>query len=117
MLYDYHTLKYMADIDKDCSLKKVQLNIQNAICIASRKSWTWKKRIDTTISHMVESGEIDYLFKKWFGKGSCVPKNTFYAIDILKLDNLFVILGVSVPIALFILLIELIWKKVHRIWR
>ena len=117
MLYDYHTLKYITDVDKDCSLKTVQLHTSTVICVTSRKSWTWKRRIDTTISHMVESGEVDHLHTKWFGKGSCTAKNNFYSLDIVQLKDLFIILGISAVISTFILLIEVIWSYISCIAR
>ena len=64
------------------------------------------------VSNIIESGEVDHLNAKWFGKGSCTGKNTFYAIDIMKLEGLFVILSVSVLIATVVVAIEVIWSHV-----
>ena len=106
----------MTDIDKDCSLKTVATHKGNSIGIAALKSSTWKRRIDAAISFMVESGKVDYLIRKWFGKGSCKQSNTFYAIDILKLKSLFVILSISTLVASFILVIEIVCKKIALKW-
>ena len=102
----------MSDNDKDCSLKTIRLHKDSGVSIASLRGWTWKRRVDTAVSHMMQSGEVDYVLQKWIGKGSCKSSKTFYAIDILKLKNLFVILSISVLIASFILVIEVLWKKV-----
>ena len=116
ILYEYHTLKYFTDIDKDCTLKTVLLQKDTGVAISALKSWTWKRRIDAAISYMVESGEADYLIKRWFGQESCKSSNAFYAIDILKLKELFVILSISILIASFILVIEIAWKKIALKW-
>ena len=116
LLYEYHTLKYMSDIDKDCSLKTIRLHKDSGIGISSLKTWTWKGRVDAAVSQMMRSGEVDYVSKKWIGKGSCKSSNAFYAIDILKLKELFVILSISILIASFILVIEIAWKKIALKW-
>ena len=66
---------------------------------------------------MVESGEVDHLTTEWFGTGSCTAKNNFYAIDIVQLKDLFIILGSSVLISSFILLVEVIWSNIFCIAR
>ena len=104
-------LKYFRDIDKDCSMKAVQLEITLGIGLTSRKSWTWNSKLDTAVISMVESGEADSLINKWFNQKSCKAKKNFYAIDVLKLKDLFTVLGVSACVSLFILFIEVIWKK------
>ena len=109
-IYDYRTLTYIASNDKDCSLKTVKLSKIISYTIASRKSWTWKRRVDTAVSHIIDSGEVDHLNTEWFGKGSCKGKNTFYSIDIVKLLGLFVILSVSVLTAAVVMAIEFIWS-------
>ena len=105
-------LKYFRDIDKDCSMKVVQLEVTLGISITSRKSWTWNRRLDTAVINMVESGEADFLINKWFNQKSCKAKNKFHAIDVQKLKDLFTILSVSAFISLFVLVIEIIWKQV-----
>ena len=116
LLFEYHTLRYMTDIDKDCSLKTVATHKDNSIGVAALKSSTWKRRIEAAISYMVESGKADHLIRKWFGNGSCKSSNTFHAIDILKLKNLFVILCISILIASSTLVIEIAWKKCALKW-
>ena len=69
--------------------------------------------MDTTVMHMVESGEADYLIKKWFPQHECKAKKTFYSLDILRLKDLFIILVVSILVATFLLFIEIIWHKLQ----
>ena len=94
----------------------MRLQKDTSIGIVALKSWTWKRRVNAALSFMVESGEVDYFIKRWFGKESCKSSNTFYAIDILKLKHLFVILTISIFIASFILVIEIAWKKIALQW-
>ena len=106
----------MSDIDKDCSLKTIRLHKDSGIGISSLRAWTWKGRVDAAVSQMMRSGEVEYVIKKWIGKGSCKSNSAFYAIDILKLKDLFVILSISILIASFILVIEIAWKKTALKW-
>ena len=57
LLDDYHLLKYFRDIDKDCSMKVIQLEVTLGVGITSRKSWTRNRRLDTAVIAMVESGK------------------------------------------------------------
>ena len=89
------------------------LQIDTGIGIAVAKSTTWKRRVDAAVSYMIESGEVDYFIKRWFGQESCKSSNAFYAIDILKLKDLLVVLSISIVVASFVLVIELAWERLH----
>ena len=104
-------LKYFEDIDKDCSITVIRLEVTLGVGITSRKSWTWNRRLDTAVIAMVESGEADFFMNKWFYQKSCKAENKFHAIDVQKFNDLFTILGLSAFISLFVLIFEIIWKQ------
>ena len=95
----------------------VRLEIALGIGFATRKSWTWKRRVDRASIDLIASGEADYAINKWFGQESCKAKNTFHAIDIVKLKYLFLIVAASILIVSVILVIEMYWSRILHIVR
>ena len=88
------TLRYHASIDHSCSLKVMELKDRDLVVgIVARKNWSWRRRINTAINHVVASGNADYIYAKWFGKVPCKRTNIFLSLDIMKLKHLFVLLA------------------------
>ena len=113
LLYDIHSLHYMTTTDKDCSLKAVRVNIDSGIGIASFKSSTWKRRFDTAVMSIVHSGEADYKRSKWFDPPGCITKTKFYSLSLNRLKDLFIILGATILIGFFLLLLEISWVRLR----
>ncbi|XP_065052226.1 glutamate receptor ionotropic, NMDA 2B-like [Rhopilema esculentum] len=91
---DGPTLRYYASIDHSCSLRVMDLTERDrAIGIVARKNWSWRRRINTAINHIVSSGNADYIYAKWLGKLPCKRTNTFFSLDIMRLKHLFVLLA------------------------
>ena len=106
------TLTYYASIDHSCSLRVMDLKERDrAIGIVARKNWQWRRRINTAINHIVESGNADYIYAKWLGKVPCKRTNTFFSLDIMRLKHLFVLLAGSTTGCIFISLILRIASK------
>lgn len=106
-------MKYEATLDKDCLLKVISVQKDSAVGVASHKSWTWKRRMDTAVTNIVQSGEADRLRSKWFSKDSCEAKSIVYAIDIIRFKDLFIILSFSMLLCLLLLLLEIVWNKLR----
>ncbi|XP_065051644.1 probable glutamate receptor [Rhopilema esculentum] len=108
------TLRYYASIDHSCSLRVMDLKERDrAIGIVARKNWPWRRRINTAINHIVASGNADYLHAKWLGKLPCKRTNTFFSLDIIRLEHLFFLLAGSMAVCIFLSLTLRIASKFY----
>ena len=94
LLSEGPTLRYYASIDHSCSLRVMELTDRDrAVGVVARKNWSWRRRINTAINHIVVSGNGDYIYAKWLGKVPCKRTNTFFSLDIMRLKHLFILLA------------------------
>ena len=64
-----------------------------AVGVVARKNWSWRRRINTAINHIVASGSADHIFAKWFGQVPCKKTSTFSSLDIKMLKYVFILLA------------------------
>ena len=81
VVQDGPTSRHLASIDQSCSLKVFEKLPDHdlAMGIIARKNWSWRRRINTAITYMTLSGEIDYLIGKWFRHTPCKKATTYLA--------------------------------------
>ena len=100
-IFDYMTMQHQVSLDHTCSARVIRVEgIGYGFGIIFRKNWSWKKRINTAVTHMINGGEVDHFTSKWFSKSQCKKASTFYSLDINRMKDIFILLGITVLVCL-----------------
>lgn len=65
------------------------------------------------VTDMVGTGEADIVVNRWFQKTNCKNPNTFYALDIKRMNGIFIVLASAILGCILLALAVIPFERRH----